>query len=948
MNRCLRATARVLLIAIALMLVMASPADAADTGSLAGAVFNANGEPVAGAAVKLSGEQLPVSRTTDTGESGAFRFDYLLPGDYTVEVVASGAVAIRRTATVALGRETQLDFVVGMALTEQVTVVAVVPTVDTRSSEVSFNYTAETFNALPLERSYKGLFQLLPGVAENRSNIGPAAGGDRQGNTYLMDGANITNPGFGYLSTEVNELDIAEVNLKRGGISAEFGRTAGSVTNVVSRSGTNRLTSLARLDWLPQGLVAGYALPENLVAAGVRPGTFRDPLLSSELSPAIGIGGPLLRDRAFFYGSARYSRGEKWERFNKVGTALPDEIRISKEFYGKLTAIPSSSHQLNVGFRFRPHHVDNALLDANTAPSVGSNTTNNSRIGSAEWTNFLTARSSLNVRYLYMRELNEDRPTVDLGYLPPFQPANLVAMGQFNDPSQADLRVGANQFTNIQNYRRHEVRGVYSRFFDAVSASHSFKAGAGLEFGEEELNRITNGWGAIVTQTVNGVPALRTRYFTTQPAQLGQGHTYSTFAQDNVTIGTRLAMNLGVLLNSDSFGQTLDGSGGCPANVLLTGGAAVYESNGDTCTFMRFGFLDEVQPRLGVSYQLRRDASDKAYANWGRYYNMDQKSAGRSLAPARIFQTQTFFDLSGAVLSSGPLASTTGKLIDPDVKPTYTDELVLGYATPFKEKYSLDIFYMFRTMKNFIEDVPSRINGSAQDAGPYAAANLPCTRFASCQNANATRTYRSVTLDLRRRFTDGIMGDVSYTWSRFEGNFDIDFAQVAVFNTSSFIQDAPGTYVEDPNRFGPLMEDRPHVLKAFVTYAPTGRLSTSGYLRVQSGAPWAARGRDWPGGTLNYLEPAGSHRNPAWTNLDLMATYRLPIDGRARMSIEGRLLNVFNNQTQLSTDVQQYLDLRTIPTPPFFAPYQQPNPFFATGNAFSPPRRLHLALLFNW
>jgi outer membrane receptor protein involved in Fe transport len=94
---------------------------------------------------------------------------------------------------------------------------------------------------------------------------------------------------------------------------------------------------------------------------------------------------------------------------------------------------------------------------------------------------------------------------------------------------------------------------------------------------------------------------------------------------------------------------------------------------------------------------------------------------------------------------------------------------------------------------------------------------------------------------------------------------------------------------------------------------------------------------------LNYLEPAGSHRNPTWTNLDLMASYRLPLNGRAAISLEARLLNVFDAQTRLSTDSQQYLDLRTIPAPPYFAPYQDLNPFFGTGNAFAPPRRLFLA-----
>jgi len=146
----------------------------------------------------------------------------------------------------------------------------------------------------------------------------------------------------------------------------------------------------------------------------------------------------------------------------------------------------------------------------------------------------------------------------------------------------------------------------------------------------------------------------------------------------------------------------------------------------------------------------------------------------------------------------------------------------------------------------------------------------------------------------------------------------------------------------------PCFEDRPRVFKVFSSYAVTPRVTASGYLRVQSGTPWAARGRDWEGAVLNYLEPAGSHRNPTWANLDLMGAYRLPIHGRASVSIEGRLLNVFNNQTQLSTDAQQYLDLPMVPTAPYFGRYVQPNPFFATGNAFAPPRRLFVAAVANF
>src|SRR5439155_538839 len=219
-----------------------------------------------------------------------------------------------------------------------------------------------------------------------------------------------------------------------------------------------------------------------------------------------------------------------------------------------------------------------------------------------------------------------------------------------------------------------------------------------------------------------------------------------------------------MLLNRDEYAEDLKGSGGCPTPVNTVdgqlGGAAVFASSGDRCTFARFGFGDEIQPRLGFNLNVREGKGDKLYGNFGRYYNTDQQSAGRSWAPRRIFQRQARFNaVTGALIDDAPLASTTSKLIDKGLKPTYDDEWL-------------------------------------------------------------------------------------------------------------------GGFVQDPNRYGPLSQDRPHLFKAFVNYVPVSRLTLGGYLRVQSGAPWNARGLDNTGnGTvLNYLEPAGSHRNPTWTNVDLLAS----------------------------------------------------------------------------
>ena len=234
----------------------------------------------------------------------------------------------------------------------------------------------------------------------------------------------------------------------------------------------------------------------------------------------------------------------------------------------------------------------------------------------------------------------------------------------------------------------------------------------------------------------------------------------------------------------------------------LTGGAALYKSDGDRCTFLRFGYGDEIQPRVGVNYNVREGKGDKVYVNWGRFYNMDQKSSGRSLAPRRIYQREARFDLAGNLVSDLPRASTTGKLIDPDLEPIYNDEFLAGYATPIRGEWGLDVFYIYRNTEpvhrgRALGVCPTRV----RTRRPTCRA--PGSRRAA--ERKAKRTYHAFTVELSRRLARKWSANVSYTWSRFEGNFDLDYSRdEAVFNTSSFIQDGPGTNVEEPNRFGPL------------------------------------------------------------------------------------------------------------------------------------------------
>jgi outer membrane receptor for ferric coprogen and ferric-rhodotorulic acid len=285
------------------------------------------------------------------------------------------------------------------------------------------------------------------------------------------------------------------------------------------------------------------------------------------------------------------------------------------------------------------------------------------------------------------------------------------------------------------------------------------------------------------------------------------------------------------------------------------------------------------------------------------------------------------------------------KTIDPGIEPPYTDEVLIGYATPMAGLWSVDAFFQYRDSKQFIEDIPTVLPNSS-----YVYRNDP----------NAQRRYRALTLELNRRLANRWSTSISYSLSKLYGNYDQDYSSAAaVFNTSSLINDGPGSFTADTFRQGVLSQDRTHVFKIFGSYMPLDQLTLGTYIRGQSGTPWEARGLPW-GSTatyLRYLEPAGTNRNDFWTNVDLLAAYAIPF-GRARFKVEGRILNLFDTQTALTVDQRQYLDgrIRTIVgTPPadclacwtdaMVQGTTTPNPAFGQPTSYAPARRFLLSLI---
>jgi hypothetical protein len=896
------------LLALALV-ISATAVYAGETGSVSGTVKDGTGAPVPGATVKISGPQMPAGRTVVTTSSGGFHFQKLIPGEYRIETELAGLGKAVRQTLVTLDTDTQVALTLVQKATAEVTVTAEAVSVDLKSAEVSTIFSDKTLKSLPLPRSYTGLLSLVPGGASDPTFLNGYfnAGGTLQDNLFLIDGVNITNPGFGMLSIETNELDISEFSVKRGGINAET-RAVGAVVNAVTKSGTNVVAGAVRIEAQPKTF---SARPINTGLAST----------TDRYVPALSLGFPIMKDVLFGYVSARWRLDDQTDRSGAYGT-LPDYKHTEQEYHGKITAYPNEKNFISVDGRYLPVKDSNYFGTLQDQPTAGYDGDNKDSTISASWNWFIAANSNLEAKYIHLTEQNHLQAQNDIGITPTWNPTNIAANGALGNSFSGTDGVYVYRLNN-QNYKRDAVSLNASQFLDLGPTQHQIKVGAAFETSQEDLSRFSNGWGAIAstTATVAGKKAAYVAtWYPDQSTQLSDARTYTFFLQDTLT-WKRLSATVGFMVNRDEYAQDI---------------------NGNRNNFLTFRYGQEFQPRVGLVYNADVIKGDKFYGSFGKYMDLNQKSSARSLAPNRIYQMDTYFDAAGAILQSAPRAATTGKTIDAGLKPTYLTDWIFGYSAPIANKWSVDAYWQYRNTEHFIDDIP----GTFPASGPFHAANL--------DQFGATRFYRAVTAQVQRRYADHWSMDVSYTYSQFKGNVDYDQSGNACptagcFNTSSNLMDGQGLYVYDPNRYGYLTSDRPHVFKAFGSYEMFG-ITLGGNLRVQSGRAYEARGRAAIGGTsgYRYIEPAGSRRLPTWTNFDLLASYNIPIS-IVNLRLEGRILNLFNTQTTLNVNRLEYLDaFVSSPNAPLYAAPQgttQPNANFEAPTSIAPPRRFVLTAI---
>ena len=271
------------------------------SGTVQGDVLDEKGGSVAGASVEAKNLDTNFTQTETTNTDGHFAFLSLAPGRYTLTISKSGfATVLQQNVNLTVGQTINIPVTMKVSSVATQIIVTDVPTVETTKTESASTLNELSVSETPvLGRKFEDLLTLTPGVAITQGPDGDEINFSGQRgvfNNISLDGGDYNNGFFGeQLGGQRAAIDITldavkEFQVVASGASAEFGRTAGGVVNVITKSGTNDL----------HGSLFEYFRTESLTANT----SDGKPLKDFRRNQFGGtVGAPIVKDRMFIFGA---------------------------------------------------------------------------------------------------------------------------------------------------------------------------------------------------------------------------------------------------------------------------------------------------------------------------------------------------------------------------------------------------------------------------------------------------------------------------------------------------------------------------------------------------------------------------------------------------------------------------------------------------------------------
>jgi TonB-dependent receptor-like protein/carboxypeptidase family protein len=870
------------------------------TGALIGTVKDDQGGVLPGVSVHVSSPALIGGRLTQTtNERGQFRFLVLPPGRYVLDIEFPRFAPvhdedIRIGAGATLERNVTLELA---GLAESMVVEGRGSRIEARHPGFATRFGLEDLTSIPTRRtSMFDFVRAAPGISptspSSTSTVTVSAfGSGTNENQFLIDGTNTTCPCNGVARSELGVDFIQEVQVQSVGASAEFGNLQGAVINVITKQGSARFQYDASYYGQASGLTSQPVLlpldPSQPASGqtGYERARYRD--------FTTNLGGPVLRDRLWFFGGYQYLRDydsqpgtdpafprtyEQDKIFGKLTWKLTPRLQLMQSFHDEFWVNPDTP---TLATPFEATRRRTASVPAMTlghlTHTLSANTVWEARVG----------------RFVYSEK-------------------RTPSTGDWTIPSRTDrttgITTGAPPLVGDLTLIRTTAKATINHYRPSLfGADHQLKTGVQVERGEQHgANLIPTGVRYVDN---NGAPF---QAIASEPSNTGGLFiTAAAFATDAITVGDRLTVDAGVRFDhSDAISQDLPmlDSNGRETGSTVNGLGSLYTWN-------------VWSPRLGVAAKLSADGRTMLRASYGRF---SQGVFTGELSPFHpgVSPTTTYaFDAAtgGYTRVVRVVDPKVNLLLDSDMRPPHTDEYAVGVDREVASRFAVAIAYIHKNGDDFIgwTDVggqyreESRTLPDGRSIPVFVLVNSTSDqRFLLTNPEGYWLSYNGLVVAVDKRRSHGWQAFGSYTFSKVSGLM-ASSGETAAAAQASTIATPTRTFGRDPNDLtnagGRLPNDRPHMFRIMGSFdVPRTRFVVAANLQYFLGKPWAATTQVvLPQGDQRILiEPRGPRRLTSQTLLDLRVSRTFSLGNVGRIDLLVDVLNALNDTAEegLATD----------------------------------------------
>lgn len=910
------------------------------TGELTGTVKTSDELVLPGATVSISSPALQGSRVAVSDGNGAYVFRALPPGEYTVTVEMSGMAPRTERVVVELGRTARLDVTLGLAaITETVTVTAATESAALTSTQVGANYKAEEIDTLPTGRTPALIAELAPGLTANTPNVGQVAisGSFAYDNVFLINGVDINDNLFGTANNVFIEDAIAETTVMTSGISAEYGRFSGGVVNMITKSGGNDFSGSFRSTFTNDAWTRETPFEEE-----------RDIERQDKLNKNYEgtFGGPVLRDRLWFFTAGRYQKTTGTQTLQQTGLPF-NNSQENKRYELKGTGTFANGHTVSANF------IDNSTESVRVPfaftidPRVPESPTFPNKLFVANW------NGVINPRVLGTFQFSQkkfgfrgtggkstdilDSPFLTRGFTAGV-PGTLHYNGNYfdsTDPEDRDNRQFAGSlsyFLSTANTGSHDFKAGFDHFTSTRVGGNSQTA-TGYVYNTDYVlgadgKPLLDSQGRIVPAFVPGL-SRRTNWLPTRGAQVDI-RTLSLFVQDRWLLNPRLTLNLGARyeqVRSEATGGIV----GVDTDTMVPRLALSYDPKGDGKTVVQGSYA-----HYSGKYSESQFADNTPVGNPTSITYVYNGPAGQGVdfAPA--------FDISNYSIIGGNFP-TANIFFEEGLSSPTTREITVSVGRDLWGRGSAKLTFTNRDYYNFVEDFIDDPSEAGKVTVIQNGRNFGTFDKVIFRNSDdPERAYRGLQLQAGYRLFDNLHLEGHWTMQlENDGNFEGEGTNTP--GVSSGTGDYPEILVEERNfPTGRLNQFQRHKLRLWAVYTQDmGRFGTfdiAPLWRVESGLSYSLTATSVPlsavqlarnpgyarlpgsGSQTLYFGERGSQSFEGYGLMDLSINYNIPVYRDLRPWIKAEVLNVFDNQKQIAwsttvrPDPNSPLDEHGLPT----------------------------------